>query len=199
MGKKINPVVLLFIISWAALLAVCVFFIGLKMENLKLEDALSVSQRRMSAAEGLLKEMQNNRSGQEAVNQKTLDFLQWQFVVKDQVEDAGRGLKNSIKLISGKEKKKISRLIYYNLGLNFILASDFNSAIKAFEEALKYDSKDAQSYYNLGLLYGVYKNNPKKAVQCYKKYLEILPRGPKAELVKERIEDLTAALSEGRL
>ena len=70
------------------------------------------------------------------------------------------------------------------------MAVDFKQAIGAYELAVKFNPEDAESYYNLGLLYSTYRQSPKKAIKYYNKYLEFAPKGDKVEAVRERIVTL---------
>jgi tetratricopeptide (TPR) repeat protein len=119
---------------------------------------------------------------------EALDYLRWRFVLKEQVEQAGRRF--SGKTAGARKDRELANLIYYNLGLAHTLAYDFEAAINDFQEALKYDSKDAYSYYNLALLFSTYKETPEKALDCYRKYQEIAPQGLYRAEVRSRIAQL---------
>lgn len=119
---------------------------------------------------------------------EALDYLRWRFVLKEQVEQATRRF--SGKTTGVRKDRELANLIYYNLGLAHTLASNFEAAINDFQEALKYDSKDAYSYYNLALLFSTYKQAPEKALDCYRKYQEIAPQGLYRAEVRSRIAQL---------
>lgn len=191
MKNKLSLIGFLFILSWAAALFFSLFFILSRMENTRLKSRAGVLEQNIIS---LSKEIERNnqlRSEKEKLEKKIIDYLQWQFVVREQVNQANSRLKEQINKIKDLKKNNDLRgLLYYNLGLACILAVDFDSAINAFEQAVKFNPKDADSYYNLGLLYSTYKQDTKEALKQYKKYIEISPLGAKAENVKERINSL---------
>ncbi len=138
--------------------------------------------------------MQYQRSDKEMVfgaDNEAASYLKWKFVLKEQVDqttqifsDKAAALKNA-----GKDKV-LASLLYYNAGLAQTVNSDFSSAIAAFEEAVRLDPKNGYGYYNLGMLYWAYGKNKAKALHCYKKYMEIFPRGIYSGVVKARIDQL---------
>jgi tetratricopeptide (TPR) repeat protein len=183
----------LFVISWCALAAFSILYIGARAKYEAVRKTALALQQQLNT---LNKQRQDPSYAANEQNEKqALDFLEWQFVLKEQVKAAGADLSERIaKLKDRGADKGLQALLYYNLGLNYFLAVDYQRAINAFEEALKLDPKDAASAYNLGLLYSVYGNDPQKAVACYRKYLELSPSAQNAESVKERI----ASLSHGK-
>jgi len=69
-------------------------------------------------------------------------------------------------------KEKAEKLI--ELGKFYFLNEKYNEAIKRFKEASKIDEKNAEIYYNLGVVYES-KNLPDEASQMYTKALELNP------------------------
>ena len=193
MGNKKNLIfiTLLFILSWSALVIFVFLFVNTRAQNSQLKNLFSLLEQKIVSLSNEAKQYKESRIEKNKWEEDALSYLQWQFVIKDQVAQAGQRLKEQIEKIKDmKKNKELTGLLYYNLGLNYTFATDFSSAINAFEEALRLDAKDALSYYNLGLLYSTYHQEPKKAVKYYKKYLELVPSGPKVDEVKERIKSL---------
>lgn len=177
----------LFIISWFSLVVFAALFVAVKLQNIKLSSTCFILEQKTKALSEKVKDCQKS----EDTGQSTLDYLQWQFIVNEQVDKASARLKEEIAKIKDlKKNKDLAGLLYYNLGLSYDLAQDFDSAIKAFEEAVSLQPKDADSYYNLGLLYSTFRMNTKKAVKNYQKYLELAGQGTKADEVRERINTL---------
>ena len=187
MHRKNKNIVLFFAISWSALLIICLLFIAIWVQNVRLQNKLFISEQTLK---GLNDDVQKFTSEKNQQEEGALDYLEWKYVLKDQVSGAKQRLSKQINSIKDlKKNKELASLLYYNLGLTYTLAVDFNSAIKAFEEAISINSKDADSYYNLGLLYSTYRQKPGKAVSYYKKYLEFVPvKSATAGEVKERIK-----------
>lgn len=188
MNKKVlGLITLLFIISWAALAFFGVLLVQSRIESSRLENKAAFFKENSRLLAEQVKQCQKARAG----NEEAVDYLEWQFVLKDQVVEAAKRLNREVDKIRGlKKNKELLSLLYYNLGLNYTLAVDFDAAIQTFEKAIKFQPNDAESYYNLGLLYSTYRQNPKQAIKYYKKYLELVPSGLKAGEVRERLDVL---------
>ncbi len=195
MGEKLKSLSVLFIISWLAILVLSVFIVSLKIQNLWLKDIIKNSEYSFTSNNQLLNEYKNSHSKETISGEKAVEYFEWQFVLKEQVKSASERLSSSIKLVSlEKNKNEVANLLYYNLGLAKMMVLDFNGAAHSFEAALKYNNKDAQSYYNLALLYSVYFRNLRKAVEYYNRYLRIIPDGLEKDLIKERVGELNNTL-----
>ena len=59
-------------------------------------------------------------------------------------------------------------------------------------KALGMQPKNPQINYNLGVLYGDYLKDPRKASKYYRKYIELAPRAPDVAAVRAWILDLDA-------
>lgn len=184
----VRTIIRLFIVSWLALALFGFLYVNACIQNYKLKRSLSFFKR---ASDSLRSDLTEANKDKDAKGAAALNFLEWQYVIKDQVAYANQQLLDSVNKIKDlNQDKNMLDLLYYNLGLNYTLGVDFDKAIGAFEEALRYNPEDAYSYYNLGLLYSGYKGDSKKAAKNYRRYLEILPSGPKAKDVKERVQQL---------
>lgn len=186
--KVMRPI---FIISWVFLAVFVFLYVSSSITNEKLKKTLlelekntiNLSRNLQSQADGFQQERRKWEEG-------AASYLEWRYVLKEQVNSAQQRI--AAQIDETKKDKSLLNAVYYTFGLTYILAVDFEPAIKAFEEAVKFDLKDALSFYNLGLLYSAYKNDPRKAVENYKKYLELAPNSSQAEIVKERIKILEA-------
>jgi len=79
-------------------------------------------------------------------------------------------------LASNQERlKKEKVLFHYNLGVAYTQAGDYEAAISEYEKALKIDPDDANSHYNLGIIYDDYRKDPQKAIAHYQRFLELNP------------------------
>ncbi|MCX5697207.1 MAG: hypothetical protein NTU54_04470 [Candidatus Omnitrophica bacterium] len=66
--------------------------------------------------------------------------------------------------------------LYYELGSAYMEARIFDMALESFKKSLEYNSKNADTHYKLGLLYKHSRNNDKKAIYHFRKYLEMNPQ-----------------------
>ncbi len=164
---------------------------GLSLQNALLTNHVRLLEKNIDALNGTLRQYQESEKQRLRDEATALNYLKWKFILKDQVSQArDRLTAKSTGMKDVKKDKDLANLIYYNLGLSCILAADFSSAISAFEQAIKYNPKDADSYYDLGLLYSVFSKDQNKAVGYFNRYLELVPKGIKSDDVKERIETL---------
>lgn len=69
-------------------------------------------------------------------------------------------------------------------------AKRFDEAERLYSEALKESPGDARLYYNLGVLYSDYLNDPRKGAKYFRKYLELSPKARDAAQVRAWILDL---------
>jgi len=187
-NKALNPITIFLLISWFSVAFFAYLYVATRIQNLKLKDSLAAVEERVRLLFEENKKSRELRQEEIKFQDDALNYLEWQFVLKEQVSQASQHLQGKIdKVKDVKKDKELLNLLYYNLGLNYTLAVDFNGAIKAFEQAVNFERKDADSYYNLGLLYSTYRQNPQKAIKYYEDYLELVPKGAKSDEVKERI------------
>ena len=77
-------------------------------------------------------------------------------------------------------------------GQKSLTAGRVQEAEKLYLQALKREPKNAGVSYNLGVLYGDYLKDYRKALTYYQKYLELAPNAPDAALVRSWMVDLKA-------
>lgn len=189
--KKPFFLILLFVITWGSVAFMGFLFVNTRIQNLKLKDSTAALEKRLADLSRTIDKYEEYRKKEEQAQKKALDFLQWQFVLKDQVAQANQRLGDKVNKIKNlNTDKALLNLLYYNLGLSFTLSVDFESAVGAFEDALRFDPNDEQTCYNLGLLYATNNANIDKAVKYYKRYLELAPKGAKTDEVKQMINIL---------
>ncbi len=87
-------------------------------------------------------------------------------------------------------------LYYYNLGVTQAIAGLYEDAVKSYEKSLEFNSGNPDTHYNLGLLYEKIMRDFRKAVICYRKYLELYPQAPDKREIELLIEEFL--LSEAR-
>jgi tetratricopeptide (TPR) repeat protein len=186
--KNYILVAVIFIISWGALALFASLLVKARMDNQQLKNSLEVSGRQLVIADEAYRRLQ---ARSDKLSEGALSYLEWKFLLKDQVSGAQRRLLSRIDSIANiKKDKQLLNLLYYTLGLSCTLSADFDAAIKDFQQAVNFDPKDAESFYNLGLISSAYRQTSRNAAGYYKKYLELVPKGPKADEVRERIKVL---------
>lgn len=186
----------LFIISWVAVLVFSMRYVvvrgsyaSLKAKYEDMKEAFNVVARRLDYLEAQTARLAGENTARR--ESKAAEFLQWRYLLQEEVAQANNNFLAKIdKLLAAKPDAELLNLLYYNLGLGNTLAANFDLALEAFEKAVKYDVRDADSYYCLGLLYSAYKKDNKKAINAYKNYLAFAPSASKADEVRQRIKAL---------
>jgi len=114
--------------------------------------------------------------------------------------DKRKALSSAVTELNGKiasleARLKQERAVHqYNLGVVYAQAERYDEAIEAYQQSLELDPKNADAYYNLGLLYERIEAQPEKAAWHYRKYLELNPTAQDREEVERWIDMLTAGV-----
>jgi len=64
--------------------------------------------------------------------------------------------------------------LYNNLAIAYREHGEFKKAEETYRKAITLDPKFATAYYNLGVLYDLYLNQPSDAVRCYREYEKLV-------------------------
>jgi len=64
---------------------------------------------------------------------------------------------------------------------------DYQRAIAELNKVIELKPDDGEAYYNLGVIYGEYLNDRKKAIGYFKKYLELSPKDKDADRIRKFI------------
>ena len=111
-SKKL--VTLLLIFTWLCIILSLLLFIGSHMQNARLEESLSLAEQTLKSAYEEMNDYRQVKNREETLEQKSLDYLEWQFVLKEQVSDARGRLSTQINKIRGvKKDKALVNLLYY--------------------------------------------------------------------------------------
>jgi tetratricopeptide (TPR) repeat protein len=87
-----------------------------------------------------------------------------------QTKDYARAEMNYQKTIGLEPRNKAA---HNNLGILYMNSSRYTEAAESFQEALKLDPNYADACLNAGILYERYLKEPKKALQYYRKYVQL--------------------------
>jgi tetratricopeptide (TPR) repeat protein len=74
--------------------------------------------------------------------------------------------------------------LHYNLGVMSAQQGEYAKAVSEFEKVLQLKPDDAETHYNLGVIFSEHLNDRKKAVAHFKRYLALAPDDPDAERVR---------------
>ncbi len=86
--------------------------------------------------------------------------------------------------------KENAAKVQYNTGNSYVKKGEYALAVQEYKEALKQLPDDADTYYNLALVYDQYLKDAKTALDYYQKYLELKPEASDQEAVRQRMQTL---------
>lgn len=106
-----------------------------------------------------------------------------------------KNLADSLSSLSGAEKKSASLKretadMHYNLGVILQDANKIDAAVIEYKKVLESRPDDAETHYNLALIYDTIKNQRDLALEHYRRYLQIKPDAQDAAAVKEAITEI---------
>ncbi len=79
---------------------------------------------------------------------------------------------------------------FYNMAVGHMNAANSREAKKALESALKSDPNHAEAHYQMGIVLSQRRTTIPQGLEHLKKYIELAPEGPNAEMAKLLIEAL---------
>lgn len=78
--------------------------------------------------------------------------------------------------------------LHYNLGVIYLKKADYSNATEEFETVIKLNRRDKDAYYNLGIIYESFLDEKDKAIECYKKYSELVSEAGEKKRIKSWID-----------
>ncbi|MFA6384107.1 MAG: tetratricopeptide repeat protein, partial [Candidatus Omnitrophota bacterium] len=114
--------------------------------------------------------------------QKRYDLL----LVKNKELEAVRKQFEDFKTRSGKLPDENATL-HYNLSVLYAQNQEYPKAIAELEKVVELRPNDGEAFYNLGVIYGEYLNNRKKATTYFKKYLALSPKDADADRIRKYV------------
>jgi tetratricopeptide (TPR) repeat protein len=78
---------------------------------------------------------------------------------------------------------------FYNVGVAYYNAKDYDNAIQYFQKSVTVDPKFTDGYFQIGLTYVAKGDNP-KAIEAFKKVIEIDPSSESAKEAQEFINSI---------
>ena len=82
---------------------------------------------------------------------------------------------------------------HYNMGAMFAKDQVYPRAVKEFEQVVQIKLEDADAHYNLGLIYSEHLPDRSKALEAFRRYLEIDPGAKAANWVRQYIASWRAS------
>lgn len=120
--------------------------------------------------------------------ESNIAYLEDKKTLESKLEEAQTLLATSHNKL--KKLDKETQDVHYNLGRMFQESGEWKKAIVEYKKVLIINPDDAQTHFNLALIYDTIINDREKAVFHYKKYVEINPKAPDVSKVKKYITEL---------
>lgn len=89
-------------------------------------------------------------------------------------------------------RRVASSELYNNLAIAYRERGEFKKAEEAYRKAITLDPKFATAYYNLGVLYDLYLNQPSDAIRSYREYEKLAGRNQTVDVWIADLEQRTA-------
>ena len=122
------------------------------------------------------------------LQEKQKGLLKEKSEIKSSLSDTVSELADANKQL--KRLKKEVGDMHYNLGVIFQQQAKWQEAVREYEKVLEVKPDDAQTHYNLALIYDTVRNDRQMALEHYQRYLNISPDANDAAKIKERITEL---------
>lgn len=81
---------------------------------------------------------------------------------------------------------------HYNRGVAAFDSGRWRNSIREFKAALEVNPDDAESHFNLGVIYDTVRNDRARAIKHYLRYLELVPDAPDADKIRTHVASLYA-------
>jgi len=94
--------------------------------------------------------------------------------------------KEEVRQVSEKEKRDM----HFNMATVYAKEGRFREAEEEYLRALKVDPTDADSHYNLAILYDEELHDQRRAAMHYRRYLKLRPNAPDVDIVKDWLLNL---------
>lgn len=156
---------------------------SLEEDKKRLEMAVEESKRILEDKEA---ELQKAKLDLERLEEKR---AKQETSYKSEYQNEVDELKKSIQTLEETIKKERG-LYHYNLAVAYTQAKFYDDAIDAYQKSLEFDPDNPEAHYNLGLLYANFKDYPEKAIEHYRRYIELSPDAEDKEEVEAWIEKL---------
>jgi len=152
-----------------------------KAENRRLEKTIKRMETKVTKAENA-----------QMKTEVRADILRGQIKeLKDKYAKAVQNNKILVKKIERQPKEyaeiarenivllKRTALMHYNLGVFYTKSQQYEQAASEFEKAVELNPEDTHAYFNLGYIYAEHYANRPKAIEYFKKYLQLAKKDDK--------------------
>jgi len=143
----------------------------------KMEEELQMLRSELAKKEKILKERERALQAMAVELQKREHRLIKAERMSEMIEKARADLKQ----VNAREERDM----HYNMAAVYTREGRFQDAEREYLRALRVDPADADSHYNLGILYDEHLDQPRKATMHYQRYLRLRPHARDVDEVKK--------------
>lgn len=170
--------------------AIAEFQSALKVDKNHLDSILALAEAYAGANQLDKAELTFQRALQLAKQEPLVLFKSANFYLRQKNYDRAIELYDMLKIIQPDNPK-----VYNNLGIAWLRKSNLAKAEENFKLAVSKDKNFDTGYYNLGILYDSYLNQPQLAAEMYRAYLAL--NGKNKEQVQRWLGELENKLKKG--
>ncbi len=155
----------------------------------RLKDADEKIRRHKKASDNLEKQTRSARSNP-AMTAEYVKLVESQWLTAEtKTQELKSDLDKSLAELSSynmdrQKMRSETATMHYNLAVILTNQQNYEAAIREYLKVLELRPDDAESHYNLGIIYDDYSKNHEKAIEHYRQFVRVSPDSPETNKVK---------------
>ncbi len=155
----------------------------------RLKDADEKIRRHKKASDNLEQQTRSARSNP-AMTAEYVKLVESQWLTAEtKTQELKSDLDKSLAELSSynmdrQKMRSETATMHYNLAVILTNQQNYEAAIREYLKVLELRPDDAESHYNLGIIYDDYAKNHEKAIEHYRQFVRVSPDSPETNKVK---------------
>jgi chromosome segregation ATPase len=155
----------------------------------RLKDADEKIRRHKKASDNLEQQTRSARSNP-AMTAEYVKLVESQWLTAEtKTQELKSDLDKSLAELSSynmdrQKMRSETATMHYNLAVILTNQQNYEAAIREYLKVLELRPDDAESHYNLGIIYDDYSKNHEKAIEHYRQFVRVSPDSPETNKVK---------------
>ena len=146
----------------------------------ELRSIVSAQAGAVQAQKGEIKELQSTRERLQSGRREAVH-------ARDRAETRLTNLEQRMQQVKTDIAEQRENM-HFNMAVVYQRSGFYEKAVEEYAKVLEFDGDDAETHYNLGILYDDQLRNPEEAAAHYRRFLELKPAGADAEKVRKWLE-----------